>query len=54
MNTKNYIKSQRLTYLTFGLVAGYFIMLNDEPIRTLMMFGFVIVGVILSMWIRKK
>jgi hypothetical protein len=25
MDTKNYIKSQRLTYLTLGLVAGYFI-----------------------------
>jgi hypothetical protein len=54
MNTKNYIKSQRITYLTLGLVAGYFIMLNDEPIRTWMMFGFVVVGVALSILMWRK
>jgi hypothetical protein len=54
MNPKNYIKSQRITYLTLGLVAGYFIMLNDEPLRTWMMFGFVVVGVILSIWMGRR
>jgi hypothetical protein len=54
MNAKNYIKSQRLTYLVLGLVCGYFIMLNDEPLATWMMFGFVIVGVVLSLWMGKN
>ena len=51
---KNYIKSQRFKYLLFGLVVGYIIMLNDEPIRTILILVIAILAFGFSLWFEKK
>jgi len=45
---KNYIISQRLTYLTFGAIIGYFIAQNQRPYDIILISVFTILGLILS------
>ena len=45
---KNYIISQRLTYLTLGTIIGYFIAQNQRPYDIILIFVFAILGLILS------
>ncbi len=50
---KNYILSQRLTYLTLGLVAGYFFGISEDYGSTFLVV-FVVLGVILSFYFGRK
>jgi hypothetical protein len=54
MKAENYIKSQRVKYLTIGALAGFFIGLNGEPYRTPMIFAFVLIGLIVSWRLSKR
>ena len=45
---KNYIISQRLTYLTLGTIIGYFIAQNQRPYDIILISIFTILGLILS------
>jgi hypothetical protein len=54
MKPENYIKSQRVKYLTLGALAGFFIGLNDEPYRTPMIFAFVLIGLVVSWRLSKR
>jgi len=50
MEFENYIKSQRLTYLTLGMVAGYFGGLAKDNYGDLI----VLVIVVLSYWYGRR
>ena len=54
MNQKNYIISQRISYLVLGAVIGYFFAKNGEPLAFWMVAGFVIIGVGLSEWFKRR
>ena len=54
MNPKNYILSQRLSYLALGSIIGYFIAKNQPPIDYYMLGTFVLIAVGLSYWIGRK
>ena len=50
MNPKNYIISQRLTYLTLGGTIGFLFGITQEPYGILFIIGFIVLGLILSWW----
>ena len=54
MNPKNYILSERLSYLALGALVGYFIGKNRSPIDYYMIVGFVLLAVLISWWIKKR
>ena len=50
----NYIKSQRLTYLAMGLVAGYFGGLAKDNYGDLIVLVIVVLAVGLAFWFGRK
>ena len=54
MNSKNYIISQRLKYLTLGVLVGYFMARNEAPLRYYLLGFFVLFGIILTLYFSKK
>jgi len=54
MNTKKYIKSQRLTYLALGLVAGYFGGLGKDNYGDIIVLVIVVLAVGLSYWFGRR
>lgn len=54
MNFKNYVKSQRLSYLALGAIIGYFIAKNESPLDYYILGVFIILTVGLSYWIGRK
>lgn len=54
MNPKNYIISQRVSYLGIGALVGYALSFNEKPLDMYMVFGFIVLCFILSYWLSRK
>ena len=54
MNPRNYVISQRISYLGMGSIVGYFIAQNEEPLSYYMIIGFVLFAIIISEYFRRK
>ena len=54
MNPKNYIISQRLSYLALGIVAGYFIAQNTKEVALWLIAGLVVAAIVLSEWFKRR
>ena len=54
MNPKNYVISQRISYLGIGSLAGFVIALNEEPLSYYMILGFILLAIVISEYFRRK
>ena len=50
----NYIISQRIKYLAYGLIAGFVIGLSPKPFSYITIVIFVVLAIILSYWHSRK
>jgi len=54
MKSKNYILSQRVTYLGLGAAVGFLFALNEYPLNYIMTGIFILITVVLSYYFNKK
>ena len=54
MNPKNYVISQRISYLGMGSLVGFTIALNKKPLSYYMIIGFVLLVIVISEYFRRK